>query len=88
MRNNSKKLEDITKIEERVAQKVNITQDQQNKLNLKDYLVQSVQETIDAFEVYKKTEYQTLLKLQQQVLAPPVKEEPVEVVEKEEKESK
>lgn len=52
-----KKLEDIAKIEEKIANKQKITQEQQEKLKLKDDHTQYVHQVLEIMEVYK-TEYE------------------------------
>ena len=74
VRSQCKKLDDIAKIEEKVANKVKIPEEQSLKLKMKDSLTSSVKETLENFEIYKKTEYELLFKLQQELSAP--KEEP------------
>lgn len=48
-----KKLEDITKIEEKIANKQKITQEQQEKLKLKDDHLQYVHQVLEIMELYK-----------------------------------
>ena len=64
VRNKVKKLDDIVRIEERVKDvkgditKV-ITEEQADKLRNKDSYMQSVQQQLEAFEIYKNSEYAT-----------------------------
>ena len=64
VRNKVKKLDDIVRIEERVKDvkapaditKV-ITEEQADKLKNKESYMQSVQQSLEAFEIYKNSEY-------------------------------
>lgn len=53
VRNRGKKLEDISKIEEKLANKVKITDEQQQKLKLKQDHLSYVSHTLDIMELYK-----------------------------------
>jgi len=78
VRNKVKKLDDIQKAEEKLKEKgAKITEDQSEKLKNKQSFIQSVQQQIEAFEVYKRTEFVLI----QQRLAAAAEEVPkVEVV--------
>ena len=53
VRNRGKKLEDISKIEEKLANKVKITEEQKQKLTLKQEHLNFVAHTLDIMEMYK-----------------------------------
>jgi hypothetical protein len=76
IRNKVKKLDDIQRIEERIkevgAKAANLTEEQTEKLQNKDNYMQSVQQTIEAFEIYKQTELAALMSKQEA----PTKEAP------------
>jgi len=76
IRNKVKKLDDIQRIEERIkevgAKAANLTEEQTEKYQNKDNYMQSVQQTIEAFEIYKQTELGALLSKQEA----PAKEAP------------
>ena len=76
IRNKVKKLDDIHRIEERIkevgAKAANLTEEQTEKYQNKDNYMQSVQQTIEAFEIYKQTELGALLSKQEA----PAKEAP------------
>ncbi len=65
VRNKVKKLDDIVRIEERVKEYKGdlskITEEQAEKLKNKESYMQSVQQTLEAFEIYKNSELVTLL---------------------------
>ena len=60
IRNKVKKLDDIQKIEDRIkevgAKAAILTEEQTEKLQNKENYMQSVQQTIEAFEIYRQTE--------------------------------
>lgn len=61
IRNKVKKLDDIQRIEERISQKANLTEEQEEKYQNKESYMQSVLSTIEVFEIYKATELPALL---------------------------
>ena len=62
VRNKVKKLDDIQKMEEKLKEKgAKLTEDQAEKLKNKSNFMQSVQQSLEAFEIYKKTEYATIV---------------------------
>jgi aspartyl aminopeptidase len=65
VRNKVKKLDDIQRIEERIkevgAKNASLTEEQQEKMQNKESYMQSVQQTIEAFEIYKSTELASLM---------------------------
>ena len=88
IRNKVKKLDDIQRIEERIkevgAKAANLTEEQTEKLQNKDNYMQSVQQTIEAFEIYKQTELGELMKKQEA----PAKEAPKVTAEEVKEETK
>ena len=76
IRNKVKKLDDIQRIEERIkevgAKASTLTEEQTEKLQNKENYMQSVQQTIEAFEIYKQTELAAMLSKQDE----PAKEAP------------
>ena len=56
VRNNTKKLEDVTKIEQKLNSGSKITKEQQDKLNKKALYQQSVDESCEMFNLYMKTQ--------------------------------
>jgi len=61
VRSKVKKLDEIKFIEELVKSDVKINECQAEKFKNKEALIQSVQLSLEAFEIYKKTEYVTLM---------------------------
>ena len=89
IRNKVKKLDDIQRIEERIkevgAKAANLTEEQTEKFQNKDNYMQSVQQTIEAFEIYKQTELAALMSKQE---AAPAKEAPKVTAEEVKEETK
>ena len=56
VRNNTKKLEDVNKIEQKLREGAKINKDQQDKLNKKQMYQQSVDESIELFDLYIKNQ--------------------------------
>ena len=54
VRNNTKKLEDVNKIEQKLREGAKINNDQQDKLNKKQLYQQSVDESTELFDLYIK----------------------------------
>lgn len=80
IRNKVKKLDDIQKIEDRIkevgAKAAILTEEQTEKLQNKENYMQSVQQTIEAFEIYKQTELAAMMSKQEVTKeAPKVTEE-------------
>lgn len=80
VRNKVKKLDDIQRIEERVKEAglAGITEEQAEKLKSKDSYMQSVEQTLAAFEIYKATELQVILGQKKEPEAVAVEEAKVE----------
>lgn len=57
VRNNSKKIDDVLNIEQRLKQKAVVTEEQMEKLRNKDNFVQLVRVSIEIFELYKRTDF-------------------------------
>ena len=85
IRNKVKKLDDIQRIEERIkevgAKAANLTEEQTEKYQNKDNYMQSVQQTIEAFEIYKQTELGALLSKQEALAKEAPKATPEEIKE-------
>ena len=82
VRNKVKKLDDIQRIEERIKEvgikNMTLTEEQQEKLQNKDNYMHSVQQTIEAFEIYRSTELAALMQKQDatpKASAAPIEEE-------------